>query len=1236
MKSDWLFITGVFTFTVILSGCHSSQPNKPLTWHNETNYRWAEVDPGKDGYTGFKQLSPGYTNITFENMVSDSEIASNRDFLNGSGVAAGDYDGDGLIDLYFCSLDGHNKLYKNLGGMKFRDVTEEAGVAHSGYQSTGAVFADVNGDGKPDLLVSSLDKNNTLYINNGDGTFTLDKNSGLGPADGSMTMTLADIDNDGDLDLYITNYKSKSDKDIYPSQQLTQDKLLITTKTDHGDTYSIVPKFKNDYQIIYTKDHKLVGVAEAGVKDELYLNDGHGTFKKVTNTDSVFLDENGKPFGLQRDWGLSAKFQDLNNDGLPDLYVCNDFYSPDRIWINQGNGTFKAIGWKAIRDASFSSMAVDFSDINRDGKTDIFTTEMLSPKHDRRLRQMGSDNPTSDQTEDMKSCPQYNRNSLYLQQSDGTFAQIAYLSGLEATGWSWAAKFMDIDLDGYEDLIVNTGYLHDILDIDTQLKLMHENINMDDHFGTFLKMTPPLELHNKMFKNNGDLTFTDKSADWGFKESDVSQGMAVADLDNDGDLDFVSNRLNKTATVFENMTNAPRILVRLKGNKPNTEGIGANIRLEGGKVPQEKQISAGGDYLSGSAPSAMFAANGKRDGLYRIIVAWPNHRQSIVDSVKANRIYEVYESGSEKIEKDTLVKIQKTLFKDVSDRVPYAHHENNFDDYNLQPLLPAQLSRLGPGVSWIDYNGDGNDDLFIASGKDGEMGIFQNDGKGYFRQSRMGQLTGKAPGDQTTILGWKANNKTHIMLGSANYEQGKVSAPSAYQYTIEGNHAVANDSIQGILSTTGPLAMADYNNDGTLDLFVGGNFLPGHYPINAPSRLFKNENGHFVLDTINSKLLENLGLVTGAVFTDYDGDGQVDLLVSTEWGTLHLFKNEGGFFHDVTQEVGLDKFHGWWKGVATGDFNNDGRPDIIATNIGQNSPYELAYGKPLRMYYGDFNRDGITDIIEAESNGQGQYVPRRRLYNYESFPMIANSISSYKQFAGATLSYIFGNNLPELPYKEINTLQTMLFINTPDGFKAYPLPIDAQFTAAFSANVADFNNDGNEDVFLSQNFFDFPPQVPRLDAGRGLLLLGNGKGNFTAVPAEQSGIKIYGEQRGAAVADFNGDGKVDLAVSQNNEPLKLYLNETPNPGIRVRLQGPPQNAFAIGSSMRLVYADGTKGPIREIQAGSGYWSQNSCTQVLGKAKSVKSIEVTWFDGKHQTVPVKDDARVLSIAYAASK
>ena len=277
-------------------------------------------------------------------------------------------------------------------------------------------------------------------------------------------------------------------------------------------------------------------------------------------------------------------------------------------------------------------------------------------------------------------------------------------------------------------------------------------------------------------------------------------------------------------------------------------------------------------------------------------MTWPNHRQSIVDSVKANRIYEVYESGSEKIEKDTLVKTPKTLFKDVSDRVPYVDHENNYQDYNLQPLLPSQLSRLSPRVSWIDYNGDGNDDLFIASGKDEEMGIFQNTGKGNFRQIRMGQLTGKAPGDQTTILGWKANNKTHIMLGSANYEQGKVSVPSAYQYTIEGNHAVANDSIQGILSTTGPMAMADYDNDGDLDLFVGGSFLPAQYPANATSRLFKNENGHFLLDQINSKFFENLGLVTGAVFTDYNGDGKVDLLVSTEWGTLHLFKNEGGIF----------------------------------------------------------------------------------------------------------------------------------------------------------------------------------------------------------------------------------------------------------------------------------------------------------------------------------------------------
>ncbi|HYW33970.1 MAG TPA: FG-GAP-like repeat-containing protein, partial [Balneolaceae bacterium] len=437
------------------------------------------------------------------------------------------------------------------------------------------------------------------------------------------------------------------------------------------------------------------------------------------------------------------------------------------------------------------------------------------------------------------------------------------------------------------------------------------------------------------------------------------------------------------------------------------------------------------------------------------------------------------------------------------------------------------------------------------------------------------------------------------------------------------------DSIPGIYSTTGPLAAADYDHNGNVDLFVGGRFIPTQYPENARSRLFKNKNGHFYLDKKNSNELKSIGLVTGAVFTDYNGDGWPDLLISTAWGSLKLFKNDHGHFVNVTKKVGLAKYKGWWNGVATGDFNNDGRPDIVATNWGQNSSYQPEAGHPLKMYYADFNNDRRMDMIESYYDPKMKaYVPRRQLNAYSSVSKsFFGDITSNKKFAHASIKKLLGPYFKQTHTKEINTMQSMVFINKGgDHFVAHPLPRAAQLSVAFDASVGDYNNDGNEDIFLSQNFFDMPSHIPRQDAGRGLWLEGDGHGHFTAVPGQKSGVKVYGEQRGAALGDFNRDGRVDLVVSQNGKRTKLYQNQTPRRGYRIRLVGRSGNRDAIGASMRLVYKNGTKGPRREIQAGSGYWSQNSPVQVMGypAARKPVAILIRWPGGNKQKVPIKSD------------
>lgn len=1229
-KQTIFFVWPIHNIVIVcLSFAVACSTSPQLEWKQENGYRWAGLSPGHQGEIGFQVLAASRTGIDFKNNLTEESIVDNRNLMNGSGVAAGDIDGDGLTDLYFARLDGPNKLYKNLGGFRFKDITEWAGVSHKNYYSTGVVFADVDGDEDLDLLITSLEDQNVIYINDGRGQFKRKQNSGLGESRGSTTMALADIDRDGDLDLYIANYKEKSVKDLYDLMDITLEK----TVRQEEDDYVVVPPFDEHFALF--PGNGSPERREWGRKDELYINKGNGRFEKVSNPGQRFLNQNGDEMGLARDWGLTAKFQDINSDGFPDLYVCNDFWTPDRVWINQGDGTFKAMDEQAIRNFSFSSMAVDFSDINRDGAVDFFVTEMKSVEHQKRMRQSVTYSPFQDTIGKIGYQPQYMRNTLYLNRGDNSFSEIAYYSGVEASGWSWATRFLDVDLDGYEDLLINTGNAYDVQDMDTQEKLRHKMVRDQKEFEGYILEYPSLEETNKIFLNNRDLTFSDKSADLGFTGQDISHGMAIADLDNDGDLDVVANRLNREAAVFENTSNAPRIAVRLKGKEPNTQAIGAKIELTGGTVSQQKEVASGGEYLSGSDPLTVFAANGESN-IYTIRITWPDATRSFIDSVKANQIYEIrqMDAGTQKSSFETR-KDNVELFQDVSDRISHRHHEEAFNDFDIQPLLPMKLSQLGPGISWIDYDADGDDDLFVGSGKGGQVGFFENDGKGFFDKRELAPLTGKAVGDQTIILGWGNKTGTRILVGSSNYEQSADKGPSAFNYFVRNGKITQNKELPGSYSATGPLAIADYDGDNTPDLFIGGRFLSGYYPMDASSRLFKNESGQFLQDETNSKILHEIGLVTGAVFTDYDRDSDQDLLLSLEWDSIRLLENRDGTFHDVTGSAGLDRYKGGWNGIATGDFNNDGLPDIVATNKGLNSSYRLiSDSKPLKLYYGDFDRDYKVEILEAYYDPQiSSYVPRRRFYELDNaLPTIRSNTSSHQQFARSSLQSLLGMDLSPVPSKEINTLGHMFFINNGNGFSAVPLPAETQFSTAFSSNIADFNNDGNEDLFLSQNLFALPRLTSRQDAGRGLLLRGDGAGNFQVMEGHITGIKVYGEQRGAAVSDFNKDGRVDLAVSQNRAETKLYLNEGPKAGLRIKLTGPTENKNGIGSSLRLIYQNGKKGPRREIQAGSGYWSQNSVVSILGMSREPKAIEISWFDGTKQTIKVTDSQRSYDIRY----
>ena len=1236
------------------TACGERTGRGDLVWHDEAGYRWAEVSAGHRGRTGFAPVAPSRSGISFLNAVTPAQAAENRHYLNGSGVAAGDVDGDGWVDVYFAGLSSPGRLYRNRGGLRFEDVTDSAGLGRVAPYATGVVLADVDGDGDLDLLVGSLHDGVALHVNDGDGHFHPASDAALAStrARGNSTLALADVDGDGDLDLYVTNYRERSIDDVREQGELTWEKTIDGAYAKGRSDYALLPPFDRYYTIV-DRPGMVPERREVGERDQLFLNDGSGGFTEAA-PEEHFLDADGRGTQPGRDWGLTARFHDLNGDGLPDLYVCNDFWTPDRVWMNQGGGVFREIDPFAIRSSSFSSMAVGFSDVDRDGSPDIFTTEMLSPAHADRTRQYIPHGPWPDIRLESARRPQYNRNSLYHARGDGTYEEAAYHAGVEASGWSWAAEFVDVDLDGYEDLLVTTGFPYDLQDLDTQLRLNQAVSQGTRASRGQLVEFPPLPLVNEAFRNDGDLTFTDESASWGFSGADVSQGLALADFDRDGDLDLAVGRLNDVAELLENTGTAHRIAVRLVGRAPNTRAVGGKLELRGGPVTQTKEVEAGGGYLSGSEALSVFAG-GDASVDHTLVVTWPGGASTTIEGVRADRLYEVTEpaaGGSLRGAPGSPPGDRRasggqgtgapasgagTVFEDVSGRIGYDHQESSFDDFGLQPLLPVQLSRQGPGVAWVDLDGDGDDDLLVGTGRNGRAGVFENRGGGRFAPLTLGSLAEAAPGDQTTILGWASGEGVTLVVGDANLEQGNVGAPAAFHYAL-ADHALREvERLPDNRSTTGALAAADYDGDGDLDVFVGGRFIPARYPTSATSRLFRNDDGRLVADGANAGALGDVGLVTGAVFTDFDGDGDPDLLLSLEWGSLRLYRNDGGHFRDVSEEVGLARYPGWWMGVATGDLNGDGRPDIVATNWGTNSPYQFGRGRPLRMYYDDFNWDGRVDVVEAYfDQATGGYVPRRQLQAFQTIPnTIMRSVRNHAEFASASLDRILGDRIAATPFREITTLEPMAFINETGGFSARPLPREASLTNGFAAVVADYDNDGNEDVFLSQNLFAVQPDLPRLDAGRGLWLKGDGSGSLVAVPGQVSGVEVYGEQRGAAVADFDGDGRVDLAVAQNGGATKLYANRTERAGLRVRLRGPAQNGDGIGSSLRVLYEDGAEGPRREIQAGSGYWSQNSAKQVLGTVAGKRpiAIEVTWFDGTTQRVDVVEGRRDYVIPYA---
>jgi hypothetical protein len=722
-------------------------------WHQQTPLRVPEGSAA-----GFTRLFPAETGVAFTNRIDPGQLAANQVLEVGGGVALGDVDGNGLPDLYLCGSQVPNRLYLNQGNWRFMDATERAGVGCEGQISTGAVFADVDGDGDLDLLVSGIGAGVRLFLNDGRGTFREFGESGLARTGGSTSMALADVDGDGLLDLYVANYHSRTLKDR-PEEFENVRAGYVNGKFVITPPGLFLPLFLKNGG---------VSLFERGEADVFYRNRGGGRFEAVSWTRGDFLDETGRALSEPpKDWGLAAMFRDLNQDGAPDLYVCNDFFhSPDRIWINDGSGKFRAIEPLAIRKTSLASMAVDVADINRDGWDDLLVVDMLSRSAVERHRQRGSRIHLETQVpiEDPAHRLETPRNTLLLGQPGGSFAEIAEYAGLDASDWSWSVMFLDVDLDGFEDALIGTGNVRDANDADGARERagpMRRGAQQGK------PAFPRLEAACLAFRNLGDLTFREQGAAWGFNTVGVSHGMAAADLDGDGDLDVVVNHEGQAAGLYRNDSTAPRLTVRLEGAAPNTKAIGARIRVMGGATPlQSQEIICGGRYLSSDDPARAFAAGSAEtmvveviwpDGTNsRVTNALPNHRLVIRQPAKLAGVARVPQPAEPSPD---------PWFEEAPLRASRVHVDPPENDWESQPLLPRRLSALGPGVAWRDFDKDGWEDFIVGAGAGGETVIYLNDKKGGFRPLRRAE-TNRV--DQAGILGWTdAEGNVRLLIGQA-------------------------------------------------------------------------------------------------------------------------------------------------------------------------------------------------------------------------------------------------------------------------------------------------------------------------------------------------------------------------------------------------------------------------------------------------------------------------------------
>jgi len=1049
----------------------------------------------------FTTLSHSESGIDFTNTITeyDSFNLFNYEYIyNGGGVAAGDINNDGLTDLYFTGNQVSDKLYLNKGNLKFEDITQTAigAKANEGWR-TGVVMADVNNDNLLDIYVSRsglpADENqlaNLLYINNGNLTFTeRAAEFGVDVKKNTTQSAFFDYDNDGDLDLYVMNH-------LYNQFNLTG--------------ASEQPANLNQIQAGYEK-----------FSDVLLRND-NGKFTDVSKEAGIW----------NYAFGLGLAIADIDNDFDQDIYVSNDYSMPDFLYINQGDGTFKNEIWQRTGHISNFSMGNDIADFNNDALPDVITLDMVSEDHARSKRNMGGMNIQKFwQSVNNGLHYQYMFNALQLNNGNGTFSEIGQLAGISKTDWSWAPLFADFDNDGYQDLFITNGYKRDARDIDATAKIKENQLQKTD-FNAALELLPATKIENYMFRNTGDLKFEKVTEQWNMNQPVNSNGVAYADLDNDGDLDLAVNNMDEVSFVMRNDLQSPNHYLRVKisGDEKNKLGIGVKVKIKSGDKIQYREFQTERGYQSSVEPVVHFGL-GSSSKIDQLEVIWPNGKKVVLDDVKADQLLTVYYKDAMMNPQVTEVEKKYFEFKPV---INHLHKEISKNDFEREILLPHKMSQLGPFMSAGDVNGDQLEDLYISGPSGGTGSLYLQNGDGSFAEKtgpwkkeilreELGSIFFDADNDKDLDL-YVVSGSNEVMLLSPPMQDQLYINDGKGNFTNESSTRLPFMDCSGMRVTAG-----DYDNDGDQDLFVGGRQTPGQYPMSPRSFLLRNENGVFTDATIESPELVNAGMITESIFDDYDGDGDLDLICVGEWMPISFFENSNGRYVNATSKMGMSKSNGWWMSVSAGDFNGDGKNDYVVGNIGENNKFHPSEKYPLEIYLNDFDKNSMPDIVLGKYQDGRCFPVRGRQCSSEQMPFIKEKFPTYNDFALADLKAIYGEeNLKASIHFSAYEFRSSILLSKGAGFELKPLPVYAQMGPLNKTLVQDFDKDGNLDILGVGNNFSAEVETIRYDGGRGVLLLGDGKGNFKQLSPNESGFFVNTDAKDMVMI---GD---TIFVSSNN------------------------------------------------------------------------------------------------------